>query len=54
VASFGVRGEVLRLLRADPVWLEKAQNALSRGDFEELQRVLVAFCRLKGFEVVEV
>lgn len=48
---FAVRGEVLRALHADSLWLEKA---LRCKNLEELQRVFVEFGRAKGWKVVEV
>lgn len=48
---FAVRSEVIRALRADPVWFEKAWRC---RNLEELQRVIVEFGKVKGFEVVEV
>jgi hypothetical protein len=54
VTVFGVRAEVLRALRGDPVWLRKAEAALRHCDLEELQRVIVEFGKAKGFEIVEV
>ena len=48
---FVVRLEVLRALRADPLWFERAKRCRS---LTELQWVIVEFGKTKGFEVVEV
>ena len=45
---FAVRGEVLRAIRADPVWFEKACYCWS---LEELQQVIVDFGIAKDFKV---
>ena len=48
---FVVRPKVLCALCADPEWLEKAKQAVSVA---ELEQVFVEFAEAKGIKVVEV
>jgi hypothetical protein len=51
VTVFAVKGEILRRLRADPEWLQKA---LQCNNLVELQQVFVEFSQVQGFKIVEV
>ena len=48
---FVVRGELLRALKADAEWWEKAKRC---GSVAELQRVFEEFAEAKGYAVGEV
>jgi hypothetical protein len=48
---FAVHMKVLEALQADPVWLKRAQECRNLGD---LQKIIVAFGKEKGFRVMEV